>query len=180
MKRSFYQDYYQSLTKLIPEYCQVSFSQDVDKIGTATSNYLIAAGTEFYLTGAIGKTLSSVGGNLDDQNLTQDVLEDFLQLYTNTNLLIVFCHRVEVLNKIFDSEQLVDRATLNQLNKLYNDVKSKLPFSVSPLTPLKKLKIKAGLNRLKSAVAYNKADEPNIEDIDFNEVRAMLSRIRTR
>lgn len=180
MKKNFYLDYYQNLTELIPKYCHVSFYQDEETLGTDTTNLLIAASTEFYLTGTVVTTLKNIGGGLEDQNLLQDILEDFLQLYTNTNLLIIFCHRVEILNKLADTENLIDRATLNQLNKLYDKVKTKLPFSITPLTPLKKIKVKAGLNGLRSAVSNTDPDEPNISDIDLNEVRETLNKIRTR
>ena len=141
---------------------------------------LIAASAEFYLTGMVTATVKNIRGGLEDQNLLQDILEDFLQLYTNTNLLIIVCHRIEALNKLADTENLVDRATLNQLNKLYDKVKAKLPFSIIPMNPLKRIKVNTGLKVLRATVSNTNPDELNVGNIHLDEVREMLNRIRTK
>lgn len=88
--------------------------------------------------------------------------------------------KAEALNKLVDEQELVERDTVNQLVKVYEKTKQKLPFSVTSLTPLKKLKIKAVLRSLEASIANVDTGEVDIADINLNEVRTNLSRIRTR
>lgn len=179
MKTEYYLDYYKKLTQVIPAYCKVSFEQDRNQLGDDATDLLIAAGTEFYLTGMVTNTLQTVGGDREAQDLLQDILEDFIQLYTNTNLLIIFCHRVEILQRL-EAHNLIERSSLNQLNKIYEKVKTKLPFSAFPLTFMKKLKIKAGINTMERVTQGQIANAGIVNEIDIDKAKESLARIRTR
>lgn len=172
-------NYLEQTEKLIPVYCYISLSQDREKLGDSATDFLVKVASEYYLTGGVTQTVKTINGDREIQDFTENVLDDHVQLFANQNLIILVCHRIEILSSLDNTEHAIDRITLNQLVKLLSKVKGKCPLMLYPLTPLKKLKIKAARSALNRTVGGSTSIKINLEDVDAEEVRSVLQHIRT-
>lgn len=178
MGKNYELDYLKRIEALIPSYCFGSFMQDEKHLGESTTKFLIFAATEYYLTGNIINLLKKLGGNRNLQDTTQLILDDFIQLITNQNLIILVCNRIEILTKFDNTDYAVDRATINQLNKLYNRINAKCPLKLYPMNPIKKLKIYSGLKILEKSVNKVDLNQINIQNINLDVIVFNLNKIR--
>jgi hypothetical protein len=178
MSKSWLQKYKQQIELIIPVYCAVSFWQDAEKIGKSSASYLIYSAVEYFTTGSITNTLKKThGATNDDRILTEKILEDFIQLYANQNLIIIVCHRIEILKEQDNSVNGISRDQVNQLVKLYNNISGKLPFKLFRLNPIKKIKVRVGIGSL-MLLDSGKVELVDLTKIDMNEVRTSLERIK--
>lgn len=87
-------------------------------------------------------------------------------------------NRVEILTKFDNTDYAVDRATLNQLNKLYDRINTKCPLKLYPMNPIKKLKIYSGQKILEKSVKKIALNQINIQNINLEEIELNLNKIR--
>lgn len=178
MYKTWQLNHLKKIEELIPKYCYLSIDQDRNKLGDDTVNFLIAASSEYYLTGNIFQLLKDINGDSEIQDLTQNILDNFIQLFANQNLIIIVCNRIEILTKLDNTEHSIDRATLNQLVQLLERIKDKCPLSFYPLTPLKKLKINMGTKSLERAIKDVKVNTISLGNINLSVVKEQLNRVR--
>lgn len=184
-KVAFCKENVKTLEEQIGKYLNVSLAQDKDKLGYETTYVLFLAAKEYFIMGTVSEIFKDAHNfTKNDQNLLQDILNDYLALYTNQNLVEMFVNRVRMMKYLFEQGEEINRPQINQLVKILERVESRSTFNVLPLNLYKQFRFKLGLGVMSKGIDKNYNDGLKLESqasiLDLDRVRDSLQRIRTR
>lgn len=175
------------LDVLIPAYLYTSIaSRNLEELGDETAYVFFSVAKEYYLHGTSHRVLGQLKGATEqDQNLLQDLLEHYILLYENQNLVEMVANRARMIEYCHNNGKNYPDVHINGLMKILKLIDGYTTFNAMPLNVLKRTRMNLAFESIMNGIqktgdAGYVLPSYDHSKIDMNRVRKVLKRIRTR